>query len=118
MRRDVFQAIADPNRRSIIFILAVRSMTPNEIASYFSISRQAVSKHLQILMDCDIVQANPQGRLIYYHLLKEKMSEIHVWLENLHSLIDQKNLNIEQALALSKPQPPEINPLEITINSH
>jgi DNA-binding transcriptional ArsR family regulator len=80
-RRDVFQAIADPTRRAIIMLLAVGSMTPNAMAEHFNSSRQAVSKHLQILTECDIVRQEQQGREIHYHLNAQKMKEIEKWLE-------------------------------------
>ena len=68
MRRDVFQAIADPTRRAIIALIAVQAMTPNAIAEHFDTSRQAVSKHLRILTECDLVKKKTQGREIYYTL--------------------------------------------------
>ena len=86
-RRDVFQAIADPTRRAIILLLTVSSMTPNAIAEHFNSSRQAVSKHLQILTECDIVSQEQQGREIHYHLNAKKMQEIEKWLEQFRQLM-------------------------------
>lgn len=86
-RRDVFQAIADPTRRAIIMLLAVGSMTPNAMAEHFNSSRQAVSKHLQILTECDIVRQEQQGREIHYHLNAQKMKEIEKWLEKFKQLM-------------------------------
>jgi len=80
MRRDIFQAIADPTRRAIITLIAIQAMTPNAIADNFHTSRQAVSKHLRILTECDIVKQEQQGREIYYSLEIEKMKEIDNWL--------------------------------------
>ena len=68
IRRDIFQAIADPTRRAILSLIALQPMTPNAIAEHFDTSRQAVSKHLHVLVECDLVKAEPQGREIYYHL--------------------------------------------------
>jgi DNA-binding transcriptional ArsR family regulator len=65
-RRDIFQAIADPTRRAILMLLAVNAMTPNTLAAHFNTSRQAVSKHIQILSECEVVSQKQQGREIYY----------------------------------------------------
>lgn len=81
MRRDVFQAIADPTRRAILTLIAVQAMTPNAIAENFDITRQSVSKHLRILTECELVKQEHQGREIYYQLEIEKMKEIDNWLE-------------------------------------
>ncbi|WP_126970442.1 ArsR/SmtB family transcription factor [Gynurincola endophyticus] len=104
MRRDVFQAIADPTRRAIIFLLAVQSMTPNDLATHFKTTRQAVSKHLQVLADCDLVKQEPQGRTIVYHLQSEKMKEIEVWLEKFRSLLDKRFGQLDQVLEQLKNQ--------------
>lgn len=81
MRRDVFQAIADPTRRAIITLIALQAMTPNAIAQHFDTTRQAVSKHLKILTECELVKQEQQGREIYYSLEIDKMKEIDQWLE-------------------------------------
>ncbi len=81
MRRDVFQAIADPTRRAILALLALQTMTPNALAEHFNSSRQAVSKHIKILTECGVVMQQQTGREIYYHFKPEKMKEIDVWLE-------------------------------------
>jgi len=81
MRRDIFQAIADPTRRAIIALIALHASTPNAIAENFDISRQAVSKHLRILTECELVKQEYKGREIYYTLEIEKMKEIDSWLE-------------------------------------
>src|ERR1041384_7824496 len=79
-RRDIFQAIADPTRRAIVALIAIQAMTPNALAEHFHTSRQAVSKHLQILTECELVKQEQQGREIYYSLEIEKMKEIDKWL--------------------------------------
>ena len=81
MRRDIFQAIADPTRRAIIALIALQAMTPNAIAENFNTTRQAVSKHLRILTECELVKQESHGREIYYSLEIEKMKEIDKWLE-------------------------------------
>ena len=81
MRRDVFQAIADPTRRAILSLLALQAMTPNAIAEHFDSTRQAVSKHIKILTECQLVNQEQSGREIYYHFNPEKMKEIDKWLE-------------------------------------
>ncbi len=81
MRRDVFQAIADPTRRAILSLLALQAMTPNALAEHFSSTRQAVSKHIKILAECQLVKQKQTGREIYYHFNPEKMKEVDKWLE-------------------------------------
>lgn len=81
MRRDIFQAIADPTRRAIIAMIAIHAMTPNAIAEQFDISRQAVSKHLRILSECELVKQEHQGREIYYQLEIKKLKQIDKWLD-------------------------------------
>ncbi len=81
MRRDVFQAIADPTRRAIIGLIAVQALTPNSIAENFKTTRQAISKHLRILTECELVKQEQFGREIYYSLEIDKMKEIDNWLE-------------------------------------
>lgn len=81
MRRDVFQAIADPTRREILSMLALEAMTPNTLADHFHSSRQAVSKHIQILSECLLVKQEQSGREIYYYLNPKKMKEVADWLE-------------------------------------
>ena len=93
VRRDIFQAISDPTRRKIIFLLASAALTPNALAEYFNSSRQAISKHIQILQECNVVSAEQKGREIYYQIKPESFKEIEnrfkqldVVLENLKKL--------------------------------
>lgn len=81
MRRDIFQAVADPTRRAIMVLIAFQAMTPNAIAENFNTTRQAVSKHLRILTECELVKQEQKGREIYYSLEVEKMKEIDMWIE-------------------------------------
>ena len=90
MRRDAFQAIADPTRRAIIALIAMQAMTPNAIAEHFNTSRQAVSKHIQILAECELVKQKQEGREIYYHLDPKKMKEIDKWLEQFRKMWEDK----------------------------
>ncbi len=85
-RRDVFQAIADPTRRTILSLLLMQAMTPNALAEHFNSSRQAVSKHVNVLSDCGLVRQEHAGREIYYHLNTQKMKEIDAWLEPFRKL--------------------------------
>lgn len=80
MRRDVFQAIADPTRRAILTLIALQAMTPNALAEHFDTSRQAVSKHIKILAECQLVKQEQSGREIYYHFNPQKMKEVADWL--------------------------------------
>lgn len=97
-RRDIFQAIADPTRRAIIMLLAVGAMTPNAIAGHFNSSRQAVSKHLQILTECELLRQVQQGREIFYHLNADKMKEIEKWLEQFKQLMQQRFGQLDEVL--------------------
>ena len=81
MRRDVFQAIADPTRRAILSLIALQAMTPNAIAEHFDSSRQAVSKHIKILTECELVKQEQSGREIYYNLNPTKIQEVADWIE-------------------------------------
>ncbi|WP_309641639.1 metalloregulator ArsR/SmtB family transcription factor [Flavobacterium sp.] len=90
MRRDVFQAIADPTRRAILGLIAVQAMTPNGLAEHFHTSRQAVSKHIKILNECELVDQVQNGREIYYHFNPQKMKEVADWIENFRKLWEQR----------------------------
>ena len=81
IRRDVFQAIADPTRREIIGLIAKKPMTPNNVAESFDISRQAISKHIKILTECGLLSLNIQGRDYYYTIQPKKLAEVNKWLE-------------------------------------
>lgn len=104
MRRDVFQAIADPTRRAIIALIASQEMTPNAIADNFNTTRQAVSKHLRILTECDLVKQDYQGREIYYALKIEKMKEIDNWLEQYRRIWDSRFNQLDNVLSTLKGQ--------------
>ncbi len=98
MRRDVFQAIADPTRRAIISLIALHAMTPNALAEHFDSSRQAVSKHLRILTECQLVKQEVQGREIYYQLEVSKMKEIDKWLEQFRKIWEKRFSELDNVL--------------------
>lgn len=104
MRRDIFQAIADPTRRSILTLIAVQAMTPNAIAENFNASRQSVSKHLRILVQCDLLKQEQQGREIYYSLEIEKMKEIDQWLVQFREIWETKFNQLDELLVTLKKQ--------------
>ena len=92
MKRDIYQAIADPTRRAIVTRLVAGAMTPNAIAGHFDSSRQAVSKHIQILAECGVLKQEQQGREIFYHLEVSKMKEVDQWMEAFRQMwIDKFN---------------------------
>ncbi len=90
MRRDVFQAIADPNRRAIIGLLANRKLTVKAVAQHFSISRPAVSKHIKILAECGLVVVQQRGRERVCEVRLEKLNEVSTWIEQQHKTWDQR----------------------------
>ena len=98
MRRDIFQALADPTRRAIMMLLALQAMTPNALAEHFNCSRQAVSKHLQILAECEVVGQEYEGREIYYHLNADKMKEIDNWLEQFKLIMSKRFSQLDDIL--------------------
>jgi DNA-binding transcriptional ArsR family regulator len=104
MRRDIFQAIADPTRRAIITLIALQAMTPNAIADNFNTTRQAISKHLRILTECELVKQEQQGREIYYSLEIEKMKEIDIWMEQLRKIWEARFNQLGQVLSTMKKQ--------------
>jgi DNA-binding transcriptional ArsR family regulator len=104
MRRDIFQAIADPTRRAIITLIALQAMTPNAIAENFNTTRQSVSKHLRILTECELVNQEQQGREIYYSLQIEKMKEIDKWLDQFRELWEARFNQLDNVLSTIKKQ--------------
>lgn len=105
MRRDIFQAVADPTRRAIIVLLAAQAMTPNALADNFHTTRQAVSKHLRILTECEIVRQEQKGREIFYSLEIDKMKEIDKWLEQFRKIWETKFNQLDNLLStIQKPK--------------
>src|ERR1700739_3643245 len=98
-RRDAFQAIADPTRRAILLLIAAQAMTPNAIAEEFHSSRQAVSKHIQILSECELVKQEQKGREIYYHVNANKMKEIDKWVAQFRSIVETQFNQLDKVLS-------------------
>ena len=102
IRRDVFQAIADPTRRAIITLIALQAMTPNTLAEHFHTSRQAVSKHIKILTECELVKQEYKGREIYYSLEIKKMKEIDKWLNQFRNIWENRFNQLDKVLLTMK----------------
>lgn len=110
MKRDIFQAIADPTRRAILTLIALHAMTPNALAEHFEMSRQAVSKHLRVLQESELIKAEPQGREIYYQIEIEKMKEIDKWLEQFRKIWEKRFDQLDQYLyKVQKEKQPKSN---------
>ena len=98
MRRDVFQAIADPNRRAIIGLLATQKLTVNAVAEHFPISRPAVSRHLKILQECGLVYVRRQGRERYCEVRLDKLNEVSDWVEKYQKIWEQRLDRLDEYL--------------------
>jgi DNA-binding transcriptional ArsR family regulator len=101
MRRDIFQAIADPTRRAILVLIAVQTMTPNAIAQHFDTSRQSISKHLRILSECELLAQKQEGREIFYELKIDKMKEIDIWLDQFRKIMEARFQQLDEILSLT-----------------
>ena len=102
MRRDVFQAIADPNRRAILALLARQRMTLNGVAENFRISRPAVSRHIRILKECGLVVVIPQGRERYVEARFDKLSQVSDWIEQYRQIWDERFNRLDDLLEQMK----------------
>ncbi len=98
LRRDVFQAIADPTRRAILLLLATQSMTAGAIASNFNTARPTVSKHLQILTECELLQQEQNGREMYYHINIKKMKEVADFIEPFRKIWEDRFNKLESVM--------------------
>lgn len=98
MKRDIFQAIADPTRRAILVLISSTALTPNVIAEKFDTTRQAVSKHIKILNECELLEERKEGREIYYQLKIDKMKEIDQWLEQFKQIWENRFDQLDQVL--------------------
>ncbi|MEQ8477501.1 metalloregulator ArsR/SmtB family transcription factor [Fulvivirga sp.] len=98
LRRDVFQAIADPTRRVILTLLAIQAMTPGAIAGNFDSSRQTISKHIKILTECELLKQEQNGREIYYHLNPQGMKEIAEFIEPFRKMWDDRFNKLESVM--------------------
>ena len=102
LRRDVFQAIADPTRRAILLLVASQSMTAGAIAANFDTARPTVSRHLQILIECELLESEQSGREIHYHLNPEKMEEIDEWMEQFRKNWETRFGQLDEILSTIK----------------
>lgn len=98
LRRDVFQAIADPTRRAILLLLASQPMTAGAIASNFATARPTVSKHLQILTECELLKQTQNGREIHYHINAQKMKEVAEFIEPFRNMWDERFNKLEAVM--------------------
>jgi len=98
LRRDVFQAIADPTRRAILLLVAAQSMTAGAIASNFNTARPTVSKHLQILTECELLEQEQTGREVHYHINAKKMKEVADFLEPFRKMWDDRFNKLEAVM--------------------
>ena len=102
LRRDVFQAIADPTRRAILLLVTSQAMTAGAIASNFDSARPTISKHLQILTECELLQQAQNGREIYYHLNAKKMKEVAEFIEPFRKIWDDRFNKLETVMKKHK----------------
>jgi DNA-binding transcriptional ArsR family regulator len=102
-RRDIFQAIADPTRRAILTLVALQAMTPGAIADSFDSSRQTISKHIQILTECQLLKQEQSGREIHYHFNPNKMKEIAEWLMPFAKMWDDRFDKLETIMKKYNP---------------
>jgi len=103
-RRDIFQAIADPTRRAILTLVALHAMTPGAIAGSFDSSRQTISKHIQILTECQLLEQEQSGREIFYHINAKKMKEVADFIEPFRNLWDDRFKKLESIMKKYKPK--------------
>ena len=103
-RRDVFQAIADPTRRAILLLIAAQATTPGALAEEFQSSRQAISKHIQILTECDLVKQEKKGREIHYHINARKIDEVDKWIGQFRSIVETQFNQLDKLLSTLKKQ--------------
>ena len=104
MKQDIFQAIADPTRRAILTLLAIQALTPNAMAEKFDMSRQAVSKHIKVLQECELIKPEQTGREIYYHFNPKKIQEIDNWLVKLRKMWETQFNQLDNVLLTLKKQ--------------
>src|ERR1700748_3262968 len=98
MRRDIFQAIADPTRRAILVLISVQAMAPHAISAHFDITRQSISRLLRILSECDLLNQKQEGREIFYELKIDKMKEIDVWLDQFRKIVEARFQQLDEVL--------------------
>jgi DNA-binding transcriptional ArsR family regulator len=104
MNPDIFQAIADPTRRAILILIASQALTPNALAEKFDMSRQAVSKHIKVLQECELIKPEYSGREIYYHFNPKKMRELDKWLAQFRKTWEAQFNQLDNVLSTLKKQ--------------
>jgi DNA-binding transcriptional ArsR family regulator len=104
MKQDIFQAIADPTRRAILALIAIQALTPNAMAEQFDMSRQAVSKHIKVLHECELIKPEQSGREIYYHFNPQKMQEIDNWIAQFRKSWETQFNQLDNVLSTLKKQ--------------
>lgn len=104
MKQDIFQAIADPTRRAILTLIAIKALTPNVMAEKFDMSRQAVSKHIKVLHECELITPEYSGREIYYHFNAKKMQELDNWLAQFRQSWETQFNQLDKVLSTIKNQ--------------
>ena len=104
MKQDIFQAISDPTRRAILTLIAIQALTPNAMADKFDMSRQAVSKHIKVLQECELIKPEQSGREIYYHFNAKKMQEFDKWLAQFRQTWETQFNQLDKVLSTIKKQ--------------
>ena len=104
MKQDIFQAIADPTRRAILTLIAIQALTPNAMAEKFDMSRQAVSKHIKVLQECQLIKPEHAGREIYYHFNPKKMQEFDNWIAQFRKIWETQFNQLDKVLSNQKKQ--------------
>ena len=104
MKQDIFQAVSDPTRRAILTLIAFQALTPNAMAQKFDMSRQAVSKHIKVLQECELIKPEHSGREIYYHFNPKKMKEIDSWLAQFRKMWETQFNQLDEVLLTMKKQ--------------
>lgn len=104
MKQDIFQAIADPTRRAILTLIAIQALTPTAMAEKFDMTRQAVSKHIKVLQQCELIKPEYAGREIYYHFNPKKMQELDNWVAQFRKIWETQFNQLDNVLATIKRQ--------------
>jgi DNA-binding transcriptional ArsR family regulator len=104
MKQDIFQAIADPTRRAILALIAIQALTPTVMAEKFDMSRQAVSKHIKVLQECELIKPEHSGREIYYHFNPKKMQELDNWIAQFRKNWESQFNQLDNILSTMKKQ--------------
>src|ERR1700741_4171872 len=102
MKQDIFQAISHPTRRAILTLIAIQALTPNVMAEKFDMTRQAVSKHIKVLHECELIKPEQRGREIYYHFNAKKMQEFDHWLAKFRQSWETQFNQLDQLLTTIK----------------